>query len=196
MQTFRSLLLMLALSAALAVAPAQAQDLAEGFRAAREIVARHLSNPGLNSAYGTPAFDATGRRIADVYLNFCGRDASGNPMLYSLVLHPDGRVSGEDNPNNPRPDTYGHHLNPPLQPDAWLPPEEIVGQALTLHAGHAAPKEISLAYYTSKDHHGRAVIVLYWHTGGAIHDVVIDAKYGDVLAVGETPWPDSSGRAR
>lgn len=186
--------LLLVLAALALAASACAQDLADGCRAARAVVARHLTEPHLNSAYGTPAFDKTGRRIGDVFLNFCGRDAAGNWMLMSLTLHPDGSLSGEDDEDNPRPDNYGHHLKPPVELEAWLPPEEAVAGALALHAGHGEPAEISLAYTFTKEHGGRVIIVLYWEHGEVIHDVVLDARYGEVLSVGETPWPSARRR--
>lgn len=186
----RSLLGSLALVALIVLASgAHAQDLAEGCRAARAIVARHLTDVKLISAYGTPAFDPRGRRIDDVFLNFSGRGAQGAWMLYSLTLSPDGSLTGEGSPENPRPDHYQHHTKRPIELEAWLPPEEAVGSALALHAAHGQPREISLAYTHTKEHGGRIVIVLYWELGGAIHDVTLDARYGDVLGVGETPWP-------
>lgn len=191
----RSLVVLAALALVLALrAPAHAQDLADGCRAARVIVARHLTQVQLNSAYGTPAFDRTGRRIGDVFLNFCGRNAAGEWMLMSLTLHPDGMLTGEHDPDNPRPDHYGHHLKLPVELEAWLPPEEAVAAALAQHAGHGEPVEISLAYTHTKEHGGRVVIVLYWLLGGVIHDVMLDARYGEVLEVGETPWPEQCGR--
>ncbi|MBI3890030.1 MAG: hypothetical protein HY303_00715 [Candidatus Wallbacteria bacterium] len=136
------------LAVAVAWAPqAQAHDLADGYLRARAIVARHLEHAKLNSAYGTPAFDETGRRIGDIFLNFTGQDSQGRWMLMSLTLAPGGSLQGETDPDNPREDRWGHHEKPPVELDAWLPPEEAVATAINLQPGHAPTAGISLAYY-------------------------------------------------
>lgn len=168
------------------------EDLADGYLRARAVVARHLGDVKLNSVYGTPAFDAHGARIDDVFLNFCGKDAAGNPMLMSLTLTPQETLLGEGDPDNPRPDKYGHHLKPGIALDVWLPCEEAVAIALAQHVGHdPTAGGISLAYFQEKVG-GRVLMVLYWRRDQQIHDAVIDARYGDVLSIGHTPWPDAA----
>jgi hypothetical protein len=168
------------------------EDLADAVARARVIVARHLTDVKLNSVYGTPAFNTTGQRIDDVFLNFCGKDAAGNPMLMSLTLTPAEALEGEGNEDNPRPDTYGHHLRPGIALEAWLPPEEAVLIALAQHAGHEpATGGVSLAYRSDRAS-GRMIMVFYWRRDQLVHDVVIDARFGEIVSVGHTPWPESS----
>lgn len=168
---------------------ARADDLADIAPRALSIVATHLTSPKLNSAYGTPAFDAQGRRIGEVFLNYCGQGPTGEWMLMSLTLHPDGSLTGEGDEDNPRPDEWGHHLKLGLDLVAWPSPEEGVRSALALHGGHGPTDGVSLAMLTSKEHQGRAILVLYWLNDHVIYDVVTDAKYGALISTGQTPWP-------
>lgn len=170
-------------------APVHAGEFADGFTRARAVVARYLEDPQLNSAYGTPAFDAAGNQVERIHLNFCGKGRDGQWMLYTLSLQPGGALTGEGDANNPRPDAWNHHLNKPLQPIAWLPPEEAVGIAVKQHPDHAPVDGVSMAYLHSKDHQGRAVMVLYWQRDQYIYHSVIDARYGDVVESGQTYWP-------
>lgn len=173
----------------------RASTLASSVARATAVVARHLGSVQLNSVYGTPLFEAGGRRIDEAFLNFTGQDAAGRWMLMSLRLAPDGTLSGEDDEENPRPDNYGHHEKPGLDVAAWTAPEAAVVTAVGLHPVDHAPLEgISFAYTTSKEHQGRAVMVFYWLRDKVIHDVILDAKYGDVLGVGETAWPNRGRR--
>ena len=182
MRTRLALVLVLA-----AASVAHAEDLADGVRRARALVARHLSDVKLNSVYGTPAFDARGRRVGALFLNFCGTDAGGHPMLMSLTLTPAEGLEGENDAL--RPDTYGHHLQAGLSLEAWVQPEEALPTALAQHpAGHEPPAAVSFAYYTERAR-ARVVQVFYWERDGLIHDTVMDARYGTVVSVGHTPAP-------
>ena len=166
---------------------ARAEDLADGVRRARAIAARHLGDVKLNSVYGTPAFDVRGRRVGALFLNFCGTDAGGHPMLMSLTLTPAEGLEGENDAL--RPDTYGHHQQPGLSLEAWVQPEEALPTALAQHpAGHEPPAAVSFGYYTDRARK-RVVQVFYWERDGMIHDTVVDARYGTVLSVGHTPAP-------
>ncbi len=171
-------------------------DLADGYLRARRVVAAHLSEVKLNSVYGTPAFDEKGRRVDDLFLNFTGRDAKGRPMLMSLTLAPDGALTGEHEADNPRLDRFGHHAKPGLELDAWFPPEEAVAIAIASHPGHPPTQGISLAYHNSTEFGNRVVMVLYWVHEGRVRDVVLDARYGRVLEVGDQPAPGKRPRAR
>jgi hypothetical protein len=166
-----------------------AHDLADGYLRARAIVGRHLDNVKLNSAYGTPAFDASGRQVGDIFLNFSGQDKKGRWMLMSLTLKPGGELSGEGESSNPRLDQWGHYQKPAIELEAWFPPEEGVAIAIKRHPGHEPAGAISLAYRNSSEFNNRVVIILYWEQGHAIRDAVLDGRYGTVLQVNETPWP-------
>ena len=166
---------------------ARAEDLSDGVRRARLVVGRHLSDVKLNSVYGTPAFDARGKRVGALFLNFCGNDAAGKPMLMSLTLTPAEGLEGEQ--DAPRPDNYGHHLKPDLILEAWIPAEEALVTALGQHAAdHQPVAPISFACRAEKAH-GIIQQIFYWERDGQIHDTVLDARYGTVLSVGHTPWP-------
>lgn len=173
----------------LSASPVLAHDLADGFRRARAIVGRHLKNVKLNSVYGTPAFDASGRRTGDIFLNFSGQGTQEKWMLMSLTLTTAGALTGEQEADNPREDRWGHHEKPGLELDQWLPPEEAVAMALKLHPGHEPTGGISLAYHVSAEHLGRFVMVLYWELRGEIRFAALDARYGKVLESGSTPSP-------
>ena len=182
-------ILAIGISMSAASSPVRGDDLADVFPRAREMVARHLSSAELKSAYGTPAFTAQGNRIGDVFLNFCGQGRDGAWMLMSLTVHPDGTVTGENEPGNPRPDNWGHYLKPSIDLVAWPAPEESVQSAVSLHAEHQPVDGVSMAYFVSGKHHGRAVLVLYWLRDKVIYDVVTDAKYGSLISTGETQVP-------
>lgn len=170
-------------------APAVAGEFADGFLRARAVVGRYLEDPELNSAYGTPAFDAAGHQVDGIHLNFTGKGRDGQWMLYTLTLQAGGVLTGEGAPNNPRPDAWDHHLVKPLQPAAWLPPEEAVGIALKEHPEHPPVNGVSMAYAVSKDHQNRAVMTLYWQRDDYIYHTIVDARYGDVIEKGQTYFP-------